>query len=77
MTDEIKLTATERETCISYNEAERQAVVFTCSPTLIRELDCLCEKRKDVRRTKTAPHGNTYRLPKVWITLSPGSGASE
>ena len=71
MTDERKLTATERETFISYNEGERQAVVFTCSPSLIRELDRLCEKCSDIRRTKKALHGNTYRVPKSWLKFSP------
>lgn len=72
MTNEIKLTATERETYISYNEGECQAVVFTCSPKLIRELDRLCEKCSDIRRTKKAQHGNTYRVPKKWLRIVPG-----
>lgn len=72
MTDNAKLTATERETFISYNEGECQAVVFTCSPSLISELDRLCEERKDIRRTKKAQHGNTYRVPKKWLKLVPG-----
>lgn len=57
----------ERETVITYNEKEKTAVVYTCSPALVRKLDGLTSARPDeCRLLRCMPDGigREYQVPK-------------
>lgn len=63
----------ERETIITYNEAEPVASVYTMNGALIRKLEGLTESRPDeARRVKNHPDGaQEYEVPKKWIRVQP------
>lgn len=63
----------ERETIITYNEAEPVASVYTMNGALIRKLESLTESRPgEARRVKTYPDGaQEYEVPKKWIRVQP------
>lgn len=62
----MKLTKYERETIINYNEADREASVYTYNLSLLRQLEDLAMIRPDrVRRTSD----NEYTIPKGWIKV--------
>lgn len=69
----------ERETIITYNEAEPTANVYTMNGALIRKLDGLARSRPDAaRRVKTYPDGaQEYEVPKKWVKISPPRVYSE
>lgn len=69
----------ERETIITYNEAEPTASVYTMNGALIRKLDGLAQSRpSDARRVKTYPDGaQEYEVPKKWVKISPPRVYSE
>lgn len=62
----------ERETIITYNEAEPVASVYTMNGALIRKLESLTESRPgEVRRVKTYPDGaQEYEVPKKWVRVN-------
>ena len=64
----------ERETIITYNEAEPTASVYTMNGALIRKLDGLAQSRPDdARRVKTYPDGaQEYEVPKKWVKVNAG-----
>ena len=61
----------ERETIITYNEAEPVANVYTMNGALIRKLEGLTESRPgEARRVKNHPDGaQEYEVPKKWIKV--------
>lgn len=63
----------ERETIITYNEAEPVANVYTMNGALIRKLEGLTESRPgEARRVKNHPDGaQEYEVPKKWIRVQP------
>lgn len=63
----------ERETIITYNEAEPVASVYTMNGALIRKLEGLVESRPgEARRVKTYPDGaQEYEVPKKWVRVQP------
>lgn len=63
----------ERETIITYNEAEPVASVYTMNGALIRKLEGLTESCPgEARRVKTYPDGaQEYEVPKKWIRVQP------
>ena len=63
----------ERETIITYNEAEPVASVYTMNGALIRKLESLTESRPgEARRVKNHPDGaQEYEVPKKWIRVQP------
>lgn len=70
----------ERETIITYNEQEKTAVVYTCSPSLIRRLEGLTTARPDeCRLLRRMPDGVgiEYEVPKKWVKVSPPRFVSE
>lgn len=69
----------ERETIITYNEAEPVASVYTMNGALIRKLDGLVQNRPDdARRVKTYPDGaQEYEVPKKWVKVQPPRVYSE
>lgn len=62
----------ERETIITYNEAEPVASVYTMNGALIRKLEGLTESRPgEARRVKTYPDGaQEYEVPKKWVRVN-------
>lgn len=62
----------ERETIITYNEAEPVASVYTMNGALIRKLEGLIESRPgEARRVKTYPDGaQEYEVPKKWVRVN-------
>lgn len=62
----------ERETIITYNEAEPVASVYTMNGALIRKLESLTESRPgEARRVKTYPDGaQEYEVPKKWVRVN-------
>lgn len=62
----------ERETIITYNEAEPVASVYTMNGVLIRKLEGLVESRPgEARRVKTYPDGaQEYEVPKKWVRVN-------
>lgn len=64
----------ERETIITYNEAEPTASVYTMNGALIRKLDGLVQTRPDdARRVKAYPDGaQEYEVPKKWVKVNAG-----
>ena len=69
----MKLTNVERETIISFNEAERTASVYTHNETLKRQLSELCRTHPEqVRQTAANGWGGlTFELPKKWLRVTP------
>lgn len=69
----MKLSNREKETIIVWNEAERDAEVYTYNPSLQHQLRDLCVQYPErVRLTNEGPHGSiTVRLPKRWLRVVP------
>ena len=70
----MNLSNIEKETVITYNEQEKTAVVYTCSPSLIRGLEGLTTARPDeCRLLRRMPDGVgiEYEVPKKWVKVSP------
>ena len=67
----MSLTNMERETIILYNEAEKTAIIDTCSPAMIRCMDKYCAERTDCSRVKKDQYGAKYVCPKRWVKIRP------
>lgn len=67
----MKLSNLERETVITFNEAENFAEVFTYNSRMKRTLAGLAADRpSDVEHIKTTPEGGeTYSIPKGWLKI--------
>lgn len=63
------LSSIERETIINYNQEEKEANVFTYNPTLIRRLDELCEKSKEISLIRKGDGFAEYNFPKKWVKI--------
>lgn len=69
----MKLSNLEKETIILWNEAEREAEIYTHSPALQKQLRDLCgQYPEQVHLTREGPYGSiTVRLPKKWLRVVP------
>ena len=69
----MRLSNVERETIVTYNQAERTANIYTHNPALIAQLLELCQTYPEqVRQTATNDWGGlTFELPKKWLKVSP------
>ena len=65
----MHLTNYERETIITYNEADKTAQVYTCSRPLIRKLDELRADSGDISMVREDDYSKTYELPKKWVRV--------
>lgn len=65
----MTLTLEEKETIILYNEAEKTASVYTCSPSLQRKLDKLSATSKEFSLCVEDKHSKTYIFPKKLISI--------
>lgn len=59
----------EKETIILWNEAEKTAEVYTCSPSMMKRMDDLAENHEEIVRTKETEYSKTYVLPKKLIQV--------
>ena len=76
----MKLTMLERETILNFNEAERDASVYTHNPALKRKLEQLTRERPDdCRLVRTIHDGEAveYMIPKSWIKVKPPRVATQ
>lgn len=75
----MKLSNLERETVITFNEAENFAEVFTYNSRMKRTLAGLAADRPDdVQHIKTNPEGGAaYRIPKGWVKIRASRVLSE
>lgn len=69
----MKLTNVEKETILTFNEAERTANIFTYNEVLKRQLLELCQTYPEqVCQTATNGWGGlTFELPKKWLRVKP------
>lgn len=69
----MRLSNYEKETVILFNEADREASVFTYNDALKKQLDALCMSHPEqVRRTDDNGCGGlTFALPKKWLKITP------
>lgn len=69
----MNLSNLEKETIILWNEAERDAEIYTHNPALQQQLHALCGQYPErVRLTREGPHGSiTVQLPKKWLRVVP------
>ena len=69
---EYKISNYERETTITYNDAEKVSVVYTLNTALIRKMDKLISEHPDeIILDKEDDISKTYIVPKKWIKISP------
>ena len=69
----MKLTNVERETVVTFNEAERTANIYTHNAAWKARLLELCHAYPEqVRQTAANDWGGlTFELPKKWLKVSP------
>lgn len=69
----MKLSGTERETIVLYNEAEAAASIYTHNAALCRQLSELCGTYPgQVRQTGDNGYGGlSFELPKKWVRITP------
>ena len=78
MSGRYSLSSLERETIISFNDAEKTAVLYTCNKALIRKMDNYLSSRPDDVKLMSADEcSKTYSLPKQWVKVSPPRTVSE
>lgn len=63
------LSRYERETIILFNEDEKEARVYTCSPALMRKMDELCKNNPEFRTEKQDDISRTYVCPKRLVSI--------
>lgn len=65
----MDLTKYEQETIINYNQEEKIASCYTMDRALIRRLDTLAEKHKEITLLRTDDGMREYTFPKKWIKV--------
>ena len=73
------LTNYERETIITFNEADADCEVYTYNPKLIRKLTQRCESHPSLYRMVAEDQfgGYTFCFPKSLLTINPRVPMSE
>lgn len=65
------LSPYEKETYFNFNEAEKDAVVFTYNASLIRKLKNAMEEHAEISLVKDNPDGSCeFIIPKKWCKVS-------
>ena len=69
----MKLTSLERESVFVFNQAERNASIFTYNTALQKQLSDLCTAYPErLRQTTANDFGElTFELPKEWLRIVP------
>ena len=65
----MDLTKYEMETIYNYNQEEPLASCYTMDRALIRRLDALAEKHKEITLLRTGEGMREYTFPKKWIKV--------
>ena len=65
----MDLTKYEMETIYNYNQEEPLASCYTMDRALIRRLDALAEKHKEITLLRTGDGIREYTFPKKWIKV--------
>lgn len=76
----MNLSLYEQESVISFNEAEKTAIVYTHNKALLRKLEKLAQDRpEECRLVKLSHSGRAadYIIPKAWVKITPPRIASE
>lgn len=63
----MDLTKYEMETIYNYNQEEPLASCYTMDRALIRRLDALAEKHKEITLLRSGEGMREYTFPKKWI----------
>jgi len=63
------LTGYEKETTITYNDAEEIADVYTCNKALMKRLDALCAENTMFIVKKEGDCSKTYQVPKRCVSI--------
>ncbi|MBQ3378392.1 MAG: hypothetical protein IJG50_00840 [Clostridia bacterium] len=71
------LSKYERETVITYNDGEENAVCYTCDKRLMRRLDEMRAKSSTVTLISEDEHTRTYTFPKKLIGVKKPREISE
>ncbi|VYT17496.1 Uncharacterised protein [uncultured Anaerotruncus sp.] len=75
----MSLSLYERETVITFNEAEATARIYTYNKALCRKLNQLAQERPEDCTLKAARENGAvdYLIPKRWVRVRPPRVASE
>lgn len=65
----MEKTKYEQETIISYNQEEKVAYCYTHDRALMRRLDELCEKHKEITLVRDDDGVREHTFPKKWIKV--------
>lgn len=65
----MDLTKYEMETIYNYNQEEPLASCYTMDKALIRRLDALAEKHKEITVVRVDEGVREYTFPKKWIKV--------
>jgi hypothetical protein len=64
------LSASERETVITYSEENNIATVYTCQRPMMTKMDRLCKSNPDTYKLiKSDEYSKTYSMPKSLISF--------
>lgn len=66
---EYKLTKYEKETIITFNDAENKAECYTCNQSWMKRLNGFCEKSQEISLKKEDAYSKTYTFPKKWLRV--------
>lgn len=75
-----KMTRAEKETIITFNEAEDVAIVYTHNGKIKRDIEKAIENSDDEKARKVAEgkHGDAeYAIPKKWVKIRAGRSMTE
>lgn len=73
----MTLSAYEQETIINYNQADQTASVYTYDTKLIRQLDELALKHKEITLVRQGEKMREYNIPKRWVKVRAPKELSE
>ncbi len=73
----MKLNKFERETIISFNEAEATATIYTHNAALVNKLEKIRQNNPLIIEVAQDEHSRTYNLPKAWIKVRPPRNISD
>ena len=73
----MDLTKYEMETIYNYNQEESLAHCYTRDKSLIRRLDTLAEKHKEITVVRACEGVREYTFPKKWIKVKTPRQLSE
>jgi len=73
----MALSLLEQETIINYNNAEKEASVYTCDPALMTKLERLAKRDSHIKLESQDKYSKTYSCPKKTIKIHVAPKLSE